>query len=184
MELQIAGTNVDITAETQQYIEEKLARLNRHKPDISDIKIEISEENTKSPDARFLMRVAVQSRTGTMHGLERAESVFAAVDKAVDVMARQLERRKGKLYDRGRGNKLVRGKFVPQEQTESERKVVKRKRFAIEPMTVGEAIDQMEGLGHSFFLFIDSSNDETRLLYRRNDGNYGLIEPEFRHSRD
>jgi putative sigma-54 modulation protein len=51
-------------------------------------------------------------------------------------------------------------------------------------MTIKEAIEQMEGLGHSFFLFIDSENDETRILYRRNDGNYGLIEPEFIRSRD
>jgi putative sigma-54 modulation protein len=184
MELHIAGTNMSITAETQHYIEQKLEKLNRHKPDISDIKIEVSEENTKSPEARFLIRITVQSGGGAIHGLERAESVFAAVDKTVDVMARQLERRKGKLYDRGRGNKLARGKYVSQEQAASERKIVKRKRFAIEPMTVEDAIDQMEGLGHSFFLFVDSTNEQTRLLYRRNDGNYGLIEPEFKRNRD
>ncbi len=184
MELHIAGTNMAITAETQKYIEQKLAKLNRHTPDLSDIKVEVSEEGTKSPEARFLMRMIVQSRSGAIHGEERAESVFAAVDKTVDVMARQLERQKGKLYDRGRGNKLARGKYVTPEKPVTEKKIVKRKRFAIEPMTISEAIEQMESLGHSFFLFVDASNDETRLLYRRNDGNYGLIEPEFHPSRD
>jgi putative sigma-54 modulation protein len=185
MELHIAGTNMAITPETQRYVESKVGKLNRHKPDIIDIKVEISEESTKSPQARFLVRVTVQSGRGgvIVHGEERAESVFMAIDKVVDVMTRQLERRKGKLYDRGRGNKLARGKYV-QPEPPVERKVVKRKRFAVEPMTLGDAVEQMESLGHNFFLYIDSADDETRILYRRNDGNYGLIEPEFRHSRD
>ena len=184
MELNIAGTNMAITAETQRYIEEKLVKLNRHKPDISSIKVEVSEENTKSPDARFLMRITVQSRGGSIHGLERAETVFAAVDKAVDVLARQLERRKGKIYSRGRGNKLARGKYLPQEKTTPERKIVERKRLALEPMTINEAIDQIESLDQELFLFVDPSTDEIRVLYRRNDGNYGLIEPEFHRRRD
>lgn len=185
MELHIAGTNMEVTTETQNYIERKLGKLNRHKPDIIDIKVEISEEGTKSPLARYLVRVTVQSTSGgaLLHGEERAETVFQAVDKVVDVLSRQLERRKGKLYDKGRGNPMARGKFVA-ETAPADRKVVKRKRFAIEPMLLKDAIEQMESLGHNFFLFLDSESDETRLLYRRNDGNYGLIEPDFRHVRD
>jgi putative sigma-54 modulation protein len=186
MELHIVGTNMEITPETQRYVERKLGKLNRHKPDIIDIKVEISRESTKSPEAQYLVRATVQSGRGgvLLHGEERAESVFPAVDKVVAILARQLERRKGKLYDKGRGNPLARGRYVQPEPPQAERKVVKRKRFTIEPMTQEDAIEQMERLGHNFFLFVDSRNDETRLLYRRNDGNYGLIEPEFRQERD
>jgi len=99
----------------------------------------------------------------------------------IDVMARQLEHQKGKLYHK-RGNPQARGKFV--ETLPEGRKIVKRKRFAIEPMSTGDAIAQMESLGHSFFLYLDADADETRLLYRRNDGNYGVIEPELHHARD
>jgi putative sigma-54 modulation protein len=182
MELHIAGTNMEITPETQRYVERKLGKLNRHKPDILDIKMEISREGTKSPLSQYLVRVTLQSASGgiVLHGEERAESVFPAVDKVVAVLTRQLERRKGKLYDKGRGNSLARGKYPPPEPPGVETKVVKRKRFAIEPMTLAEAIERMESLGHNFFLFVDAATDETRLLYRRNDGNYGLIEPEFR----
>lgn len=185
MELHIAGTNMEITPETQRYVERKLGKLNRHKPDIIDIKVEISRESTKSPQAQYLVRVTVQSGSGgaLLHGEERAESVFPAVDKVVAILTRQLERRKGKLYAKGRGNTMARGKYV-QSEPPTERKVVKRKRFAIEPMTLDDAIEQMERLGHNFFLFVDTGTNETRLLYRRNDGNYGLIEPEFRHYRD
>jgi putative sigma-54 modulation protein len=186
MDLQIAGTNMEITPETQRYVELKLGKLNRHKPDIIDIKVEISEESTKSPQEHYLVRVTIQSgsRGITIHGEERAESVFLAVDKVVDVLVRQLERRKGKMHDKGRDSSKARGKYNEPGPPQAERKVVKRKRFAIEPMTLENAIEQMERLGHNFYLFTEATSDEARLLYRRNDGNYGLIEPDFRHYRD
>jgi putative sigma-54 modulation protein len=186
MELHITGTNMEITPETQRYIESKLGKLNKHIPDIIDMKVEISGENTKSPQAHYVVKVTVHSGTGGtfLHGEERGESVFQAVDKCVAILTRQLEHRKGKLYDRGRGNPLARGRYGEPQPPKAERKVIKRKRFSIEPMTQEEAINQMESLGHNFFLFVDSKTDETRLLYRRNDGNYGLIEPEFRRERD
>lgn len=185
MELHIAGTNMELTTEMQTYTERKLGKLNRHMPEIIDVKAEISRESTKSPQAQYLVRVTVQSATGgaLLHGEERAESVPQAVDKVVPILTRQLERRKGKLYDRGRGNPMARGKFI-EPPPRAERKVVKRKRFAIEPMTLEEAIESMESLGHDFFLFVETGTDETRLLYRRNDGHYGLIEPEPRFRRE
>jgi putative sigma-54 modulation protein len=186
MELHIAGTNMEITPETQRYVERKLGKLNHFKPDIIDIKVEISEEGTKSPQARYLVRATVQSTRGSisLHGEERAESVFQAIDKVVDVLTHQLERRKGKLYDRGRGNSLARGKYNEPEPPQAVKKVVKRKRFIVEPLSTEDAIDQMEVLGHNFFLFTDEISNELRLLYRRDDGNYGLIEPVFHKPRD
>lgn len=181
MELQIAGTNIEITTEAQRYVERKLDKLNKHLPDIIDTKVEISEEKTKSPQERYLVRVTVNSGVGgaVFHGEERAEDLYKAVDRVVAIVSRQLERRKGKLYDKGRGNPLARGKFNQTQQTETEKKVVKTKRFLVEPMSLEEAIEQMERLGHNFFLFFDADAGEVRLLYRRNDGDYGLIEPEL-----
>jgi len=182
MELQIAGTNIEITPATQRYVERKLSKLNKHLPDIIDIKVEISEEKTKSPQQHYLVRAMVNSGVGSavFHGEERAEDLFKAIDKVAVIMTRQLERRKGKLYDKGRGNPLARGKYNQPEVVEVGRRVVKTKRFVIEPMSSEEAIEQMERLGHSFFLFLDADANEVRLLYRRNDGNYGIIEPEFK----
>jgi putative sigma-54 modulation protein len=114
------------------------------------------------------------------HGEERAEDLFIATDRTAEVLTRQLEKHKGKLYNRGRGNASVRGKFVQPEAVEAERKIVKTKRFIVEPMTDDEAIEEMERLGHDFFLFTDTKSDEVCLLYRRKDGNYGIIEPEFK----
>jgi putative sigma-54 modulation protein len=183
MELQIAGTNMEISTESRQYIERKVNKLTKHLPDIIDIKVEVSDEKTKSPLARYLVRATVNSGVGktVIHGEERAEDLYKAVDKIVAVVTRQMERRKGKLYNRGRGNPLVRGKTVEAEaEPRTMKNVVKTKRFVIEPMSLQESIDAMEQLGHSFFLFVDSSDDELHLLYRRNDGNYGLIIPEVK----
>jgi putative sigma-54 modulation protein len=182
MELQITGTNAEITPETHRYVENKFSKLNKHLPDIIDIKVEISEEDTKSPQQHYLVRAAVNSGVGRsiFHGEERAEDLFKAIDKVAVVLTRQLEKHKGKLYDRGRGNPRVRGKFQEPVAVETDRKLVKTKHFVIEPMSLEEAITQMEQLGHNFFLFFDAEAAGVRLLYRRNDGNYGLIVPEFK----
>ena len=95
-------------------------------------------------------------------------------------MNRQIEHYKGKRYDKGRGSSLARGESSEEtEPAQPSRRVVKVKRFAIKPMSVAEAADQMELLGHDFFLFFNADSEELNLLYRRNDGNYGLIEPEL-----
>lgn len=183
MELQIAGTNTELTPDARRYVEKKLGKLDKHLPGIIEVKVEISEENTRSPEQHYLLRVTVSGVAGAavFHGEERAEDVFKAVDKAAAVMVRQLDRHKGKLYERGRHNPLARGKYDPEAaaRAESGRKVVKKKRFMLEPMLVDEAIRQMEALGHSFFLFYDADAEDIRLIYRRNDGDYGLIEPEL-----
>jgi len=182
MELQIAGTNTEITPAAQRYIGRKIGKLNRHLPDIIDVKVEISDEKTKSPLQRYLARVTVNSGIAgaALHGEERGEDLFKAVDRVVAIMTRQLERHKGKLYDRGRGSQVARGKSRREERPSP--RVVKTKRFVIEPMTREEAITQMERLGHNFFLFVDADAGagQVRLLYRRDDGDYGLIEPEFK----
>ncbi len=182
MELQITGTNMEIAPRVQRYIEAKFNKLTKHLPDIIDIKIEVSEEGTKSPQQRYLVRAAVNSGVGrtVFHGEERAEDLLKATDKVTTTLTRQLEKHKGKLYDRGRGNPLARGKFKQPEPVENARKIVKTKRFIIEAMSAEEAAEQMEGLGHSFFLFVNADSQEVELLYRRNDGNYGLIQPQFK----
>lgn len=181
MELQIAGTNIELTPVVQRYVERKLGKLNRHLPNIIESKVEISEEKTKSPQQHYLVRVTVNSGVGgtVFHGEERGEDLFKAIDKVAAIMTRQLDKHKGKLYEKGRGSSLARGNFdETARQVEPARKIVKNKHFALESMPVEEAIEQMENLGHNFFLFLDAEAGEIKLLYRRNDGNYGLIEPE------
>ncbi len=177
MQLRITGKNIKLMPVVRRYIERKMGKLSRHLPNIIESKVEVSEEKTKSSQQRFVARVTIDSSGILLRGEERGEDLFAAIDKVVAIMDRQIERHKGKLYDKGRGNSLVRSEFNPETETaEPVKKVTKIKRFAVKPMSVAEAIDQMELLGHVFFLFLNADSEELNLLYRRQDGNYGLIE--------
>ena len=179
MELQITGKNVELAPAVRRYIERKLGKLGRYLPNIIESKVEISEEKTKSRQQHFVAQVTVHTSTNVLRGEERGEDLFTAIDKVAAVMERQIEHYKGKLYDKGRGNSINTDEFSEEKEAEPSRKVVKVKRFAVKPMSETEAIDQMELLGHDFFLFFNADSEEVNLLYRRNDGNYGLIEPEL-----
>jgi len=180
MELQITGKNMELMPAVRHYIERKLGKLSRHLPNIIESKVEISEEKTKSPQQRFVVQVTVDSSGTFLRGEERGEDLFTAIDRVAAIMERQIEHYKGKLYQKGRGSSLARGGFS-EEVTEAQppKRVVKVKQFAVKPMSVAEAIDQMELLDHDFFLFFNADSEGLNLLYRRKDGNYGLIEPEL-----
>jgi len=106
--------------------------------------------------------------------------VYTAIDRVEAVMNRQIERYKGKRRNRGRGSSPARPESIRQTETEEPtEKVTRVKRFTTKLMPVAEAIEQMELLGHDFFLFQNADTEELNLLYRRKDGNYGLIEPEL-----
>ena len=180
MELQITGKNMEILPAVRSYVERKLGKLARHLPDLTKSRVEISDEKTKSPQQRFVVQVTVDSNGILLHGEEKGQDPFTAIDKVAEVMNRQIEHYKGKLYEKGRGSSLARGEFSEEvESTPPNKEVVKVKRFAVKPMSVAEAIEQMELLGHDFFLFFNAETEEINLLYRRKDGNYGLIEPEL-----
>lgn len=181
MELLLTGTNMPITPAIRAYVERKLGKLSRHMPNILDTKVEISEEQTRDPRMRYWIKVTVGAGRAVMHGEERAEDVFIAIDRVADVMIRQLEHHKGKLYEKGRGEpsiRVVEAEAAAASAPPAEPRVVKTKRFLLKPMTEQEAISAMESLGHNFYLFLDAATKQTRVLYRRKDGNYGLIEAE------
>ena len=179
MELQITGKNIDLSSAVRRYIERKVGKLSRYLPNITESKVEIFEEKTKSPQQRFVVQVTIDSGGTLLRGEERAEDLFAAIDKVATIMGRQIEHYKGKLYEKRRGSSLARSESSEEIETRPQRKVVKVKRFAVKPMSVAEATDQMELLGHDFFLFFNDDTEKLNLLYRRKDGNYGLIEPEL-----
>jgi putative sigma-54 modulation protein len=181
MELQIIGkNNVEISETTQAYIEKKVGKLGRYLPTLNEGKVEISREGTKLPEQRFTVQVTLDSKGVLIRAQEKSKDMRAAVDKVVDVLSKRIERYKGKLYDKSRGVSFARqgAAIEEEEEVEAAKRVVKTKRFLVKPMPIDEAMNQMELLGHDFFLFLDADTEKLNLLYRRDDGNYGLIEPE------
>jgi len=184
MELVIKGKNMEVEKAAQEYIKSKLTRLERHLPDITEIKVELVQEMTKSAENRFVAQVTINSHGTLLRGEERASNVYAAIDIVVDVLNRQIERFKDKLYrSRRRITPLRREEAAEELQEEKvegkESRIVKVKRFPVKPMTPEEAVDQMELLSHDFFIFFNPESDRFAVIYRRGDGNYGLIEPEL-----
>jgi putative sigma-54 modulation protein len=180
MKLQIiAKNNVEVSETLEAYVEKKIGKLSRYLPTISEGKVEISHESAKLPEQRFTVQVTLDSKGVLIRAQEKSKDMLAAIDKVVDVLSKRIERYKGKLYDKGRGISFARqGAAIEAEEIEAPKKVVKSKRFLVKPMPVDEAINQMELLGHDFFLFIDADTERLNLLYRRENGDYGLIEPE------
>lgn len=184
MELKVIGKNVEILEAVERYIRKKIDKLARYLPGITEAKVEVYEEKTRSPEQRFVVQVTLERKGILLRSEERAKDIYTAIDFVSDTLARQIERYKGKLYEKGRGVSLARQGANPEETPEAEeikpiRKVVKIKRFPVKPMSVDEATEQMELLGHDFFIFVNADTGDINLLYRRKDGNYGLIEPEL-----
>ena len=191
MQLLIKGKNVEVTDAMRAHVEKKMGRLDRYLDSITTTEVEISTEKTRAASDRYAVQVTMFANGTILRGEERGQDVLAAVDSVVDVMQRRLSHYKGKLYRRGRGTvpKEVLAEAVattasdasePEEAEEPhEPKVVRIKRIAMKPMSVAEAADQMELLGHDFFLFFNSSTNTTSVIYRRHGGDYGLIEAEL-----
>ena len=148
-------------------------------PSIGEVKVEISREGAKLPEQRFTVQVTLDSKGVLIRAQEKSKDIRTAIDKVANVLSKRIERYKGKLYDKGRGMSFARqGAAIEAEEIEAPQRVVKSKRFLVKSMPVDEAINQMELLGHDFFLFIDADTERLNLLYRRKNGDYGIIEPE------
>ncbi len=182
MDVIVHGRNVDITPRLQSYVERKIERLDRYMPNISEIRVDLAEEKTNRMGNRQIAQITLRHIRGTiLRAEERTSDLFAAVDAVVDKMYRQIERYKGKRRRRGEAQEDF-ADYETAVDLEAEEipqgVVIRRKRFVIYPMYEEEAIEQMELLGHDFFIFFNASADGINVLYRRKDGNYGLLEPE------
>jgi len=179
MELQVTGHNIEILPTVRAYLEKKLAKLNRHLSAMSGIKVELTEQKTKSQAQRFRTQITLEVNGTLLRAEEQAENMLVAIDRAVPALDRQIERYKGKLYKKSKADIAARAPAaeLPLEEVAEEPRIVRTKRFPVRTMTGEEAVDQMEFLGHDFFLFVDAATKEISLVYRRKDGNYSIIEP-------
>ncbi len=187
MQLILKGKNVEITDWLRQYVEKKVNKLDRYLPDIHEARVELSVQKTRSSQDRQVAQLTVRSNGAILRAEERTDDMFAAIDAVVDKMHRQIARYKGKRIDRWQGQRPNRSEVelppVDEEVLEDlaeaqERRIVRIKRFAVSPMDEEEAVEQMELLGHDFFVFFNPNTGTLNVLYRRKDGNYGLLEPE------
>ncbi len=191
MEIVVRGRNVNVTERVQEYVEKKVGKLERYLPIIDEARMELSQEDTRSAQHRMIAQLTVRSRGRVLRAEERDQDVFAAIDLVTEKMQRQITRFKDRLYSRGqvRGAETVRVPEVAEPAVEVDVEmvaeaepvgsIVRTKTFLVTPMNPEEAIEQMELLGHDFFVFYNSETDGINVLYRRRSGDYGLLQPEL-----
>lgn len=183
MQLIVSGKNFDVSDWLKEYVEKKVGKLDRYLPSLTEARVELALEKTKNVKQSQVVQVTLRTNGTILRGEERSSDFTAAVDVVVDKLHRQIEHYKSKRErERGRGQSepaRLAEMEMPAEESGGEPRVVRQKRFRISPMTEEEAIEQMELLGHNFFLFADRATGKVNVLYRRNDGNYGLIVPEI-----
>ena len=183
-ELEITARNMEVTDRIRNYIEKKVAKLDRHFDDIEDIKVDlVFSKSVRSSTDRYVAQITSRGRGFMLRSEESADEIFAAFDIALEKMQRQVERYKGKRQ-KGRIEGRSISDLVKESETFEEEEIaviVRRKEFELVPMSEEEALEQMKLLAHeNFFIFFNVDNNAVAVLYRRKDGSYGLIEPKIR----
>ncbi len=175
MKINISGKGMKVGDRLQQRIEEKLGKFNRFFGDdvIANVKVR-PETNQKC------IEVTLKIQKHYYRSETVADDVFTALDQAVDVLEGQIRKHKTRIEKRIHDYAYIKEYLKTQPQgvlDEDEPRIIRRKSFDITPMDPEEAVLQMEMLGHSFLLYLDMETDKVCVVYKRKDGNYGLIEP-------
>ena len=177
MRVIVSGKNVEVTDALRNSIESKLTKLDKFFNEELEAKATLSVQK-----ARQIIEVTIPINGSFLRAEEAMEDMYAAIDKVVDKLQRQLRKHKTKMENRNNNYETIRFENIPMPQEEeatNEAKIVKTKRFGIKPMSSEEAVLQMELVGHNFFVYTNADTEEINVVYKRKDGNYGLIEPEM-----
>jgi putative sigma-54 modulation protein len=180
MQLIIKSKNLEVTDRLRTYVERKVGKLDRYLPTIDEARVELSTETTRSAQDRQVCQITLRSNGTILRAEDRSPDMFASIDAVLNKIHRQIARYKGKRQNRWRAASAPEPMpFEEEELEEEEGTIVRVKRFRTAPMSQGEAIEQMELLGHDFFVFYNAETAALNVVYRRRDGNYGLLEPEI-----
>ena len=176
----VKGKNLEVRDSDRRYAERKLGRLERLLDDRSDAIVELSLERHRSTADSHIVDVTLVIDGRTLRGTAAAATHKAGIDEVVDKIERRAVdfKEKPRLRSRGEEEKVILTRIADGQADRSrDRRIVKVKRFDIEPMFEEDALTRMEELGHDFFVFVNAETERVGILYRRDDGHFGLIEP-------
>ena len=176
----VKGKNFEVRDADRRYAERKLERLERLLDDRSDAVVELSLERHRSTADSHIVDVTLVIDGRPLRGTAAAATHKAGIDEVVDKIERRAVdfKEKPRLRARGEEEKAILTRIADGQADRSrDRRIVKVKRFDIEPMFEEDALTRMEELGHDFFVFVNAETERVGILYRRDDGHFGLIEP-------
>ena len=176
MKFIISGKNIDVTSGLRSSIEQKLGKLERYFTPETEIIVTLSVEKERQK-----IEVTIPVKGNIIRSEQVSDDMYVSIDLVEEVIERQLRKYKNKLIDKHQEGGNFKQEFVDLEdaQDDDEIRIIRTKRFGIKPMFPEDACVQMELLGHNFFVFMNAETDEVNVVYKRKDGAYGLIEPEF-----
>ena len=183
MNLQVKGRNIAITEALRSYADEKLQKLGKNLNSATQLELELFCEKNPSIADNQVAEATIFTKGPVLRAKGASADMYASIDLVADKLNRQVKKYRSKLVSH---NSHVRGGLPPEpagipfEEEEEELEgpqIVKTKQFFIKPMSAEEAALQLEMIGHDFFVFKNSDSNDTSVIYRRRDGNYGLIEP-------
>lgn len=197
MDVKIHGIDIKISDDLDKYTRDKINKLDRYLPNISKVRVELAIKKTHRGADLAIAQITVHHSRGAIlraeeqAGIENRDTIRVTINKAVDKLYRQIDRFKGK-----RKSKRVRDKYkatiaeldlaedVPEyeipdaEDFVPQIDIVRRKNVELLPMNEDEAIEQLELLDHSFYMFVNAETNKVNVLYRRNNGGYGMLIPQ------
>jgi putative sigma-54 modulation protein len=175
----VRGKNIELSDRIRRYAERKFDRIERLLDDRTDALLELSVEQHRSAADSYIAEVTLVIDGETLRSHAAGPTHQAAIDTVTDkVERRAVDHKEKPLRQRGPEGRQVLERIADgtSDQT-AERRIVKTKRFGIEPMFEEDAVAEMEDLGHAFFIFVNAEDERLNILYKRLDGNYGVIEP-------
>lgn len=172
----VNGKNTNVTPSLKEKATRKLRKIEKFFEPDTECHLTFTVEKS-----RHIFEVTIIAKGFIIRAEETSNDMYMSIDMVIDKLERQIRKNKTKLGKRIHQEGVIPDNFQINEEIEEERsfKIMRSKRFAIKPMSVEEAILQMNLLGHNFFVFSNADTEEVNVVYKRKDGNYGLIEPEF-----
>jgi len=176
MKFIIVGRNIEVTPGLRAAVEEKIGKLDKYFNPDTEVHVTLSVEKERQK-----IEVTIPVKGSIIRSEQVSNDMYVSIDLVEEVIERQLRKYKNKLVAKNQeGNNFSKTLFETEESIEDDEvKIVRTKRFGIKPMYPEDACVQMELLGHNFFVFFNAENEEVNVVYKRKDGSFGLIEPEF-----
>ncbi|HHY37534.1 MAG TPA: ribosome-associated translation inhibitor RaiA [Clostridia bacterium] len=170
MQIVVRGKNIEVTDALKSYVERKLGKLEKYFDQSLSAQVTMSVER-----GRHIVEVTVPLDSILLRGEEESTDMYASVDLVSEKIERQIEKYRTRILRRLR-REPTKEKIPQVAADEKEPGIVKVKKITIRPMTADEAVMQMNLIGHDFFVYADAENGNVSVVYRRKDGNYGVIE--------
>ena len=180
MKIKVVAKNIQVTPALKEMVEKKISKLDKYFDPNIEAKATLSVQKNSQ-----IVEVTIPFNGVVIRVAESTDDMYKSIDLAQEKLQRQIRKQKTKLSRKNASGSLRFPDFYPKEvedlsSEKDEAKIVKVKNFDVKPMSQEEAVLQMELVGHNFFVYQDSESNSVNVVYKRKDGNYGLIEPGYK----